>query len=96
MNRHTLGIIAAVLLLIGGITAVTGPSGSNAAGFAGGCVRVGLVLGALWLALPQIRAILIRLPHSIFGWFFGKPKAPPESDLPRQERRPRPRRRSNA
>jgi hypothetical protein len=96
MNRNALGIIAAFLLLIGGVTAVSGPAGSSAAGFAGGCIRVGLVLGAVWLALPQIRALLTRLPRSIFGWFFGKSKDPPRTDSSPVERRPRPRRRSRA
>ena len=63
MNRTSLGLIALVLLVIGGIAALRGPDDGSAAGFAGGCVRVGLVLGALWLALPQITAFLARAPR---------------------------------
>jgi hypothetical protein len=79
MSRKLLGIIAALLLVVGGMTAVFGPGGNSATGFAGGCVRVGLVLGALWLALPQIQAALKRLPGSVAGWFVGKGKAGGES-----------------
>src|SRR5437870_11504816 len=75
MSRKALGIIAALLLAMGGITAVLGPGGNSATGFAGGCIRVGLVLGALWLALPQIQAALSGLPRWILGWFVGKAKS---------------------
>jgi hypothetical protein len=97
MSRRALGIIAAFLLVIGGITAASGPTGGNAAGFAGGCIRVGLVLGALWLALPQIQTTLSRMPGWVVGWFVGKGKAPgkPGADAPPAIRPRRPRRRSN-
>jgi hypothetical protein len=94
MSRKLLGVIAAVLLVVGGITAVAGPGGNSATGFAGGCIRVGLVLGALWLALPQIQATLARMPGWVVGWFVGKGKKPPgkpaEGEQPVvRERRPR-------
>ena len=70
MNRNLLGIVAAILLLLGGITLFFGPDSNNAAsGFAGGCIRVGLVLGALWLALPQILATIASMPGWLLGWF---------------------------
>jgi hypothetical protein len=98
MSRKALGVIAVFLLVIGGVTAVSWPTGGSAAGFAGGCIRVGLVLGALWLALPQIQTTLARAPRWALSWFVGKgkrwdrsaPGAPPEV------RKPRPRRRSNS
>ena len=62
MNRTTLGLVALLLVLVGGITAFRGPADGSAAGFAGGCIRVGLVLGALWLALPQIVGFFSRTP----------------------------------
>lgn len=62
MNRTALGIVAAALLAIGLMTAFRGPADGSAAGFAGGCVRVGLVLAALWLALPQIVSFFTRTP----------------------------------
>ena len=74
MRRNLIGILAAVLLLLGGVTALTGPGGSSAAGFAGGCIRVGLVLGAIWLAMPQIQALLLKAPGWLLGWFVGKGK----------------------
>ena len=99
MNRNALGIIAAVLLLLGGVTVVLGPGGGNASGFAGGCIRVGLVLGALWLALPQIFSTAARLPSWAIGWFFKKEDRPGDASptTPRPViKRPRPRRRSNS
>ena len=74
MSRKALGIIAVLLLVVGGITTVVGPGGASASGFAGGCIRVGLVLAALWLALPQIQATVKRLPGWIASWFVGKAK----------------------
>lgn len=63
MNRNTLGILALLLLLLGlGIT-FGGKATGNSLGFAGGCVRVGLVLGALWLALPQVQTFFARTPR---------------------------------
>jgi hypothetical protein len=97
MRRSALGIIAALLLLIGGASALNGPGGSSAWGFSGVCIKSGLVLGALWLALPQIQATLTRLPSRVIGWVFRKDKGEkgsgPASPAARQ---PRPRRRSNA
>src|SRR5690349_5964810 len=97
MRRATLGIIALVLLVVGVIAALRGPGGESAWGFSGVCIKSGLVLGALWLALPQIQAMFSRLPARIFGWLVGKKKdqqtttgTTPQSPPP-----PRPRRRSN-
>jgi hypothetical protein len=101
MNRNLLGIIAAILLLLGGITHFLGPGGNSASGFAGGCIRVGLVLGALWLALPQILATAASLPGWLLGWFIKKQIPPANSREEHQPAQPvvkppRPRRRSNA
>jgi hypothetical protein len=101
MNRNLLGIIAAILLLLGGITHFLGPGGNSASGFAGGCIRVGLVLGALWLALPQILATIARTPGWLLGWFIKKQIPPVGTNHEQQPaapvvKPPRPRRRSNA
>lgn len=98
MSRNALGVIAAVLLVVGGVTAVNGPPGGSTAGFAGGCIRVGLVLGALWLALPQIRSTLARLPGWLLSWFGGKGKSPGDAATgsSTQVKLRRPRRRSNS
>jgi len=63
MNRNTLGLIALLLIVVGGIAAWRGPAGGSALGFAGPCVKAGLVLGALWLALPQIMSFFARAPR---------------------------------
>jgi|SRR6478672_2926331 hypothetical protein len=94
MSRKALGIVAALLLVLGGMTAVFGPGGNSATGFAGGCIRVGLVLAALWLALPQIQAAVKRLPGWVASWFVGKGKSPnPSANAEPQVREKRPRRR---
>jgi len=100
MNRNLLGIIAAILLLLGGITHFFGPGGNSASGFAGGCIRVGLVLGALWLPLPQILAPAARMPGWLLGWFIKK-QLPPQNTTNNQQsppvnKQPRPRRRSSS
>jgi hypothetical protein len=81
MNRTLLGLIALVLLVVGGIAALRGPPDGSAAGLAGGCIRIGLVLGALWLALPQILAAMHNLPRWALSWLArrkGQPPRPPE------------------
>ena len=80
MRRTTLGIIALLLLLVGGIAVFNGPGGTDAWGFSGVCIKSGLVLGALWLALPQIQSVAARLPRSLLGWFVGKNKTQQRSD----------------
>lgn len=75
--------------------------GSN---FGGQSLRVGLVFGALWLAFPQILALMKSAPGWLVGWFLGKGKPPAKSssDAPQAEvvsqptKVKRPRRRSNA
>jgi hypothetical protein len=98
MRRTSIGILAVLLLVIGFTTALRGPTNGSAAGFAGGCVRMGLVLGALWLALPQIQGMVGRLPRWIGGWFGfkSKPPAGDRGDLAPAARPRRPRRRSTS
>jgi hypothetical protein len=105
MRRKTLGIAAVLLLVVGVVAAVRGPEDGSARGFAGGCIRVGLVLGALWLAWPQIQAIFARLPQRVAGWLLGfwtRRRSPPaqasptesaqDGESPRPAARPRRRR----
>jgi hypothetical protein len=54
-------MVTFALLVVGGLTLWRGPEGGTA--FAAGCIRVGLLLGALWLAWPQIAAFLTRTPR---------------------------------
>lgn len=58
MNRTLLGILALICFLSGVVMLLAGHGGE----VAGGLIRVGLVLGALWLALPSITGILTRTP----------------------------------
>ena len=53
VHRPTLGVISLVLLIAGVILMLRPPNGDMYLGAVG--VRSGLVLGALWLALPNIR-----------------------------------------
>jgi hypothetical protein len=104
MRRNTLGIAAMFLLAVGVIVTLRGPEDGSARGFAGGCIRVGLVLAALWLAWPQIQGFFTRLPQRLAGWLAGfltrrrspPPPAPPADDAPASPPPPprlRPRRR---
>ena len=63
MNRNLLGCLAIGLLLLGGAFTFNGDASGNSLGFAGGCVRVGLLLGALWLALPQVQSFFAKTPR---------------------------------
>jgi hypothetical protein len=64
MNRTLLGLLALVIFLAGIGTLLLAPRDNNntALSVAGGMIRVGLVLGALWLALPSIAGVLTRTP----------------------------------
>ena len=104
MRRTTIGILAVVLLVLWCATLFFGPGGSAASGFAGGCLRVGLVLAALWLALPQMTAAFKRLPNWMVGWLVrsdkppgaGKAAASGNKPAVEQPRAKRPRRRSTS
>ena len=63
MNRTLLGLCSIVLLVLGIATLARGASDNTTTSFAAGCLRVGLVLGAMWLALPQINRILATTPR---------------------------------
>lgn len=57
MHRPTLGVISLVLIIGGAILMLRPIDGDTYLGAIG--VRSGLVLGAIWVALPNIR----RAPH---------------------------------
>ncbi len=54
MRRHLLGAIALVSLLLGAALQLTG-DGSARLEWASASLRIGAVLGAVWLALPELR-----------------------------------------
>ncbi len=59
MNRTLLGILALGCFVAGVVMVGMGRGGGEVAG---ALVKVGAVLGALWLALPSITGILSRTP----------------------------------
>ncbi len=64
IRRHVLGVVA-LILLISAVVLLLCNEGydENVGGMAGSiCLRVGLTLGALWLAFPQILAINTKYP----------------------------------
>lgn len=64
MKRSLLGLVALVSLVIGIGLLLLAPRDENntALSVAGGLIRVGLVIGALWLAWPSITGLLSRTP----------------------------------
>lgn len=58
MHRPTIGIIALALLAAAGASRVWGFGGEV---LQGACLRVGLVMAMLWLALPQARQLKSKL-----------------------------------
>jgi hypothetical protein len=68
MQRYALGAIALVSLILGiaGV-AYYGVDESQTSLIAGMCLRIGLVLGALWLALPQLKRLSGEAPPWVVG-----------------------------
>ena len=63
MRRTILGILALVFFIAGVATlAVKGTGESGVSAAASVCMRVGMLLGAFWLALPQVEKLLVRVP----------------------------------
>ncbi len=62
MQRNLLGVFALGLLVLGALLALGYASPNGTSSFAGGALKIGLVLGAFWLALPQIDRFLARTP----------------------------------
>lgn len=60
IRRHIMGLFGIAFLAGGlGLLLLTGTSDNQFAGF---CIRVGLMLGAIWLALPQVVGLTKRFP----------------------------------
>jgi hypothetical protein len=62
-KRQMLGLVALGMLLAGGTIAIAGWVASTAAALSGPLFRAGLVLGAVWLAWPQINKLISRIPQ---------------------------------
>ena len=68
-KRLIVGLLALLFLCIAGMIFAVSQSTQSAA--LAICLRVGLVLGASWLALPQLRPIMDRLPVIMLGVFLA-------------------------
>lgn len=63
IRRHLMGFFGIAFLIGGvGLLYVKGASDSQWSMFASICIRVGLMLGAIWLAFPQVVGIAKRFP----------------------------------
>ncbi len=62
MHRPTVGILALILLVVGAIALVFPGDEGSRQNVAAGCLRVGLILAVVWLALPE-------LTRSTSRWF---------------------------
>lgn len=62
MKRMQIGIIALVLIVSAAVLYSMGAVANAMAGTVGGLLRVGLVMGALWLALPQLTWFFTKTP----------------------------------
>jgi hypothetical protein len=98
MRRHSIGLLSLFLLALWVAIFFFGPGGSEAHSIAAACLRVGMVLAALWLAWPQIIAGIRRLPGWAIGWLVrdknSAKNSPAASESPSPARVKRPRRRS--
>ena len=62
MKRLQIGLIALVLIGSAVVLWMMGYVANAMAGTVGGLLRVGLVMGALWLAMPQLAAFFQKTP----------------------------------
>lgn len=62
IRRHALGLIALALFIGGAIFAVGWSTPAGAKSASGSMIKIGLVLGALWLAWPQVDRFLAKTP----------------------------------
>lgn len=67
MRHHAAGIIALLLLLGSGLLFLLHPEWDQTQAFASSALRIGLVLGAIWLAYPE----LVRLPKWLIPLLIG-------------------------
>jgi hypothetical protein len=56
-RRWILGVLAVPLLAVGAFTVYAEPWGGEAKAMGAVCVRVGIVLAAMWLALPELEKV---------------------------------------
>jgi hypothetical protein len=63
IRRHIMGLFGIAFLLTGvGLLVAKGTNDAQWSMLASVCIRVGLMLGAIWLAFPQIVGLTKRFP----------------------------------
>lgn len=67
LKRHLLGACALLLLITGLVLLLQDSNDSTTKALAAGCLRVGAVLAAGWIAFKQVNAILARVPPWMIG-----------------------------
>ena len=67
MQRHLLGLIAICFLAVGLSIFFVNSAMSVATGMMGSCIKIGCVLAALWLAMPQVDQFFGNTPLWKFG-----------------------------
>lgn len=72
MRRHLLGVLA-LLLIVGGIAGLIAAGGDEQRGglAASIALRAGALLGAIWLALPQLDSFFRRFPPWLLAMVGG-------------------------
>ena len=61
-RRHFLGACSLLLLTIAIVLMAQGTGAGSESAVAGGCMRIGLLTGAIWLAWPQAAELTTRVP----------------------------------
>ena len=57
MRRHAIGTIALLLLLVAGWFVIWPPTGPNSQDLEAACLRIGIVLGLIWLAYSHLERV---------------------------------------
>ena len=70
MQRHLLGFITAITLLLTAGLWLCLPEGATKGPLVGAGLRVGIMLSVLWLALPNVFLLLERFPAWLVGTTF--------------------------
>ncbi|MEE3371620.1 MAG: hypothetical protein VX346_19970 [Planctomycetota bacterium] len=84
MQRYFLGILALLLTTTGLLWLWNGTNNEFENAIAAACLKVGPVLGALWLAFPQVLQLVRRFPPMLIiaivvssGFVIVRPKSAP-------------------
>ncbi|MBB77333.1 MAG: hypothetical protein CMJ75_22740 [Planctomycetaceae bacterium] len=84
MQRYFLGILALLLTTTGLLWLWNGTNNELENAIAAACLKVGPVLGALWLAFPQVLQLVRRFPPTLIvaivvssGFVIVRPKSAP-------------------